>query len=115
MSVIKKRFVAGLQAAGFVLLTLAAWWVFAALAATVVSCVPWDGRFTCESPFSDRPRLNTAVRISMLIVSLLAAIWVGNRWFYTADTYEPRSDVPPAPQIEPGVEHESPRPRAVNE
>ena len=93
MSIIKKRVVAGLQAAGFVLLTLGAWWAFASIASNVVSCVPWAGQANCLSPFDGHPRLDSAVRISLLIISLLAAIWVGSRWFYAPDTYEPSPEV----------------------
>ena len=94
--VIKKRAWAGLQAAGFIVLTLVGWWVFASLAAGVVSCVPWDGRFACNAPFPTRPRLDTAVRIMTLLVSLCAAIWLANRAFYTPDTYEPKDPKRPA-------------------
>ena len=93
MSIIKRRVVAGLQSAGFVLLTLAAWWAFASIASNVVSCVPWAGQANCLSPFDGHPRLDSAVRISLLIISLLAAIWVGSRWFYAPDTYEPSPEV----------------------
>lgn len=91
MSVGRKRFVAGLIALGFVVVTLVAWWLFASLAETVVNCVPWKYE-GCEPQFTDRPRLATAIRVSLLLVSLLAAIWVANRMFYTADTYEPKAD-----------------------
>ncbi len=93
MSVAKKRLISGLRALGFVIVTLIAWWLFASLADTVVRCVPWGWGESCKSPFQaqlvDRPRLDTAISIAMLIVSLLAAIWVGNRLFYTADDFVP--------------------------
>lgn len=88
-SVVTKRFYAGLQAAGFVVLTLTAWYLFASLAETVVNCVPWGSGELCKWPFKEPSRMGTAVRVSMFIVSLFAAIWVANRMFYTADTYEP--------------------------
>jgi hypothetical protein len=94
MTVIQKRLWAGLQAGGFIILTLVGWWVFASLGAGVVSCVPWNGQFACAAPFPDRPRLDTAVRIFTLFVSLCAAIWLGNRAFYTPDTYEPKDPAP---------------------
>jgi hypothetical protein len=95
MGVARKRVVAGALAFGFIVVTLLGWWLFASLAETVVNCVPWRLGTACESPFTARPRIQTGVRISMLIVSLIAAIWVANRLFYTADTYEPLPD--PAP------------------
>ena len=96
MGVAKKRMTAGALAFGFIVVTLVAWWLFASLAETVVNCVPWRWGGACASPFTERPRLHTAVRISLLMVSLVAAIWVANRWFYTAETYEPRPDGPGA-------------------
>lgn len=95
MGVAKKRVIAGALAFGFIVVTLIAWYLFASLAETVVNCVPWRFGASCESPFTNRSRLQTGVRISMLIVSLIAAIWVANRLFYTAPSYEP---VPAAPE-----------------
>lgn len=95
MGVAQKRMMAGAAAFGFIVVTLIAWYLFASLAETVVNCVPWRFGGSCESPFTTRPRLQTGVRISMLIVSLLAAIWVANRLFYTAPSYEP---LPAAPE-----------------
>ena len=92
MSIAKKRFVAGVMAAGFVVLTLVAWWTFASLATTVVSCVPWDGELGCDWTFADGSRLDIAIKIAVLTISLFAAIWVANRMFYTPETYEPRND-----------------------
>lgn len=92
----KERAIAGAAAFGFIVVTLVGWWFFASLAETVVNCVPWRWGGACASPFTERPRLDSAVRISMLIVSLFAAIWVSNRLFYTAPTYEPRKDPAPA-------------------
>ena len=89
MSIVTKRVVAGLQAAGFVLVTLLAWRVFATLASNIVSCVPWGEKVGCSSPFVGHPWVDSGVRISLLLVSLLAAIWVGNRCFYAPDTYTP--------------------------
>ena len=109
MGVAKKRVVAGALAFGFIVVTLLAWWLFASLAETVVNCVPWRLGSACESPFTERPRIQTGVRISMLIVSLLAAIWVANRLFYTADTYEPVPDPGPAAtaaRTTPSTEHQ---------
>jgi hypothetical protein len=97
MGVAKKRMIAGALAFGFIVVTLLAWWLFASLAETVVNCVPWRLGSACESPFTARPRIQTGVRISMLIVSLIAAIWVAHRLFYTAESYEPRVDAEPAP------------------
>jgi hypothetical protein len=106
MGVAKKRMIAGALAFGFIVVTLVAWWVFASLAETVVNCVPWRLGGACESPFTNRPRLQSGVRISMLIVSLIAAIWVANRLFYTAETYEPLPQPAPvpAPPQAPGTE-----------
>ena len=95
MGVAKKRMSAGALAFGFIVVTLIAWYLFASLAETVVNCVPWRFGGSCESPFTARPKLQTGVRISMLIVSLIAAVWVANRLFYTAPSYEP---VPHAPE-----------------
>jgi hypothetical protein len=94
MGVAKKGIVAGALAFGFIVVTLVSWYLFASLAETVVNCVPWRFGGSCESPFTDRPRLQTGVRISMLIVSLIAAIWVANRLFYTAPSYEPIQAAP---------------------
>lgn len=124
MSIVKKRVVAGLQAAGFVLLTLGAWWAFASIASNVVSCVPWGGHANCSSPFDGHPRLDSVVRISMLVVSLFAATWVGSRWFYAPDTYEPSAEVKEAIDqrraskqeiAEKERQEELSRPQAVNE
>jgi len=98
MGVAKKRMIAGALAFGFIVVTLLAWWLFASLAETVVNCVPWRLGGACESPFTARPRLQSGVRISMLIVSLIAAIWVANRLFYTVESYEPIPIPPPPPQ-----------------
>ena len=92
MGVAKTRVVAGAMAFGFIVVTLIAWYVFASLAETVVNCVPWRWGGDCVSPFTSRPRLSTGIRISMLIVSLCAAIWAASRLFYTAEKYEPRPD-----------------------
>ena len=89
MSVAKKRLVAGLQAAGFVVITLAAWWLFASAAETVVSCVPWGLTSGCKWPFHEQSRLGAVLKATMFVVSLVAAIWVANRMFYTPETYEP--------------------------
>lgn len=97
MSVGRTQVVAGLIALGFVVVTLVAWWLFASLAETVVNCVPWKYE-GCTSPFTDRPRLAIGVRVSLLLVSLVAAIWVANRMFYTADTYEPKADAAGGPK-----------------
>jgi hypothetical protein len=94
MGVAKKRVTAGALAFGFIVVTLIAWYLFASLAETVVNCVPWRFGDSCESPFTGRARLQTGVRISMLIVSLIAAIWVASRLFFTEPSYEP---VPAAP------------------
>ena len=97
MGVAKTRMVAGAMAFGFIVVTLIAWYVFASLAETVVNCVPWRWGGDCVSPFTSRPRLSTGIRISMLIVSLCAAIWAASRLFYTAEKYEPRpADAAPA-------------------
>ena len=84
-----KRFWAGLQAAGCTVVILIGWWAFSWLAAGVVSCVPWDGKIGCSAAFPGHPRIDTAVRIFTLFVSLCAAIWVGSRAFYTPESYEP--------------------------
>jgi hypothetical protein len=89
MGVVKKRVVAGVMAFLFVLGALAAWWLFASLAAKVVSCVPWNGVSGCHPPFPNHDRLDLALRIATLILSLLAAIWVAMRAFFTAPTFEP--------------------------
>jgi len=118
----KKQFLSGALAFGFVIVTLVAWWLFASLAETVVNCVPWRLGGSCESPFTSRPRLEVGVRVSMLLVSLFAAIWVANRLFYSPDTYEPKPQAPgnaaqPQPNADgqDGHENEEPRRRAVNE
>lgn len=85
----KKRLRQGGLAFGFVVITLVGWWVFASLAETVVRCIPWQYGDGCEDLFTSRPRLNIAVRISLLIVSLFAAIWVAFKLFFTAESFEP--------------------------
>jgi hypothetical protein len=92
----KMRVTQGGLALLFVVITLVGWWLFASLAETVVNCVPWRWGGSCVSPFTERPRLQTGVRISMLIVSLFAAIWVANRFCFTPPKYEPNPDGAPA-------------------
>ena len=95
----KKRLSQGALAFGFVVVTLLAWWFFASLAETVVKCVPWKVKTEC-TPLTDPATIHVGVRVSMLIVSLIAAIWVAQRLFYTADTYQPTHD----PALRPGAE-----------
>lgn len=96
MSVVKKRLIAGGMAFLFVVATLVAWWLFASLAARVVSCVNWGGGSlkdifpeNCATTLETQDWQGRVLRIGTLMLSLMAAIWVSMRGFFTAPTFEP--------------------------
>ena len=79
--VVKRRLSSGSQAFGFVILVLGAWWLFASLANSVVSCVPWQQcRATTE--------LADSVETALLVVTLFASLWVAHRLFYSSNDFD---------------------------